>query len=498
MNKKVCIIGLGYIGLPTAALLANRGYEVHGVDIVQSVVDTINKGQIHIVEPELDTFVKAAVNSGKLKADTKPTKADVFIIAVPTPFHKSGYDIPTPNIDYVISATKSIAPYLKKGNIVILESTSPVGTTEKVAQILSELRPELFQIVNGELNIIDGGELKMDNEKGNYQLSILNSQLYIAHCPERVLPGQIMRELVENDRIVGGINEESTKQTANFYRSFVQGEVLETDAKTAEMAKLTENSFRDVNIAFANELSILCDKFGIDVWELRELANRHPRVNILYPGVGVGGHCIAVDPWFIVHAGGEDAKIIKTAREVNTYKTEWVIEKIKNTVNQWKLKKIDNGELKMENEKGNYQLSIINYQLKKDSQLKQPKVAIMGLSFKPDIDDLRESPALYIAKRLTSELENIICFEPNISSGKLTIDNVELEVIGKEAFENNSQLNNHSQFSILNSQLKHADIIVFLVAHKEFKSLITNHESLITNKQILDFCGVTEHKKNNR
>jgi UDP-N-acetyl-D-mannosaminuronic acid dehydrogenase len=392
---KICVIGLGYIGLPTAALLANRGYEVYGVDVVKETVDTINRGEIHIVEPELDTFVKSAVNSGKLKASLKPDFADVFIIAVPTPFHE-GY---VPNIDYVISATKSIAPYVKEGNIVILESTSPVGTTDKIAEVLKE---------NG-----------VDIEK-----------VYISHCPERVLPGQIMRELVENDRIVGGINEESTKQTANFYRSFVQGEVLETDAKTAEMAKLTENSFRDVNIAFANELSILCDKFGIDVWELRELANRHPRVNILYPGVGVGGHCIAVDPWFIVHAGGEDAKIIKTAREVNTYKTEWVIEKIKNEA------------LKFENQNG-----------------KKPTIACMGLAFKPDIDDLRESPALYITRRLIAEKLEILAVEPNIEH----FDEFEIYSY-KEA-------------------LQKADIIVLLVGHKEFKNLKTD-------KKVLDFCGV--------
>ena len=398
---KICVVGLGYIGLPTAALLANRGYEVHGVDVVKETVDTINRGEIHIVEPELDTFVKSAVNSGKLKASLKPDFADVFIIAVPTPFHK-GY---VPNIDYVISATKSIAPYVKKGNIVILESTSPVGTTDKIAEVLKE---------NG-----------VDIEK-----------VYISHCPERVLPGKIMQELVENDRIVGGINKESTEKVAEFYRSFVTGEVLETDAKTAELCKLTENSFRDVNIAFANELSILCDKFGIDVWELRELANRHPRVNILYPGVGVGGHCIAVDPWFIVHAGGEDAKIIKTAREVNTYKTEWVIEKIKNEA------------LKFENKNG-----------------KKPTIACMGLAFKPDIDDLRESPALYITRRLIAEGLDILPVEPNVKKFD------EFEVYDyKEA-------------------IKQANIIVFLVAHKEFKSLFTNHESLVTNKQILDFCG---------
>ena len=400
--RKVCVIGLGYIGLPTAALLANRGYNVHGVDIVQSTVDTINQGKIHIVEPELDTFVQAAVKSKKLKADTKPTEADIFIIAVPTPFHE-GF---VPNIDYVISAIKSIAPYVKEGNIVILESTSPVGTTEKIAQILSELRPELF-------------------EKNS-------SKLFISHCPERVLPGHIMRELIENDRIVGGITPEATKVTAEFYREFVEGKVLETDAKTAEMTKLTENSFRDVNIAFANELSILCDKFCIDVWELIKLANHHPRVNILQPGSGVGGHCIAVDPWFIIHTGGEDAKIIRCAREVNTYKTEWVIEKIKNSA------------LKFENENG-----------------RKAKVACMGLAFKPDIDDLRESPALYITRRLIEDKIDVLAVEPNIASFK------DFEIVDyKEAIEK-------------------ADIVAFLVAHKEFKQLTIN-------KQILDFCGVNK------
>ena len=399
--KKICVVGLGYIGLPTAALLANRGYDVYGVDIVQSTVDTINQGKIHIVEPDLDTFVKAAVNSGKLKADTKPAQADVFIIAVPTPFHKSGYEIPTPNIDYVISATKSIAPYVKEGDIVILESTSPVGTTEKVAEVLKE----------------NGVDIK---------------NIYIAHCPERVLPGKIMQELVENDRIVGGLTKEATKKVAEFYKTFVNGEVLETDAKTAELSKLVENSFRDVNIAFANELSIICDKFGINVWELRELANRHPRVNILQPGAGVGGHCIAVDPWFIVSDAPDDAKLIKTAREVNSYKTEWIIEKIKNEVLTFEI----------ENKR-------------------KPKIACMGLAFKPNIDDLRESPALYIVRRLINEGIEILAAEPNIDK----FDEFDLTDY-KNAVEN-------------------ADIIVFLVAHKEFKELKIN------NKQILDFCGVT-------
>ncbi|MEN5386569.1 UDP-N-acetyl-D-mannosamine dehydrogenase [Aliarcobacter skirrowii] len=395
-NKKICVIGLGYIGLPTAALLANRGYDVHGVDVVKSTVDTINQGKIHIVEPELDTFVKSAVNSGKLKASLKPDFADVFIIAVPTPFHE-GY---VPNVDYVVSATKSISPYVKEGNIVILESTSPVGTTELVEKTLKEE-------------------------------NIDTSKLYIAHCPERVLPGKIMKELVENDRIVGGLTQEATSKTVEFYNTFVSGEVLSTDARTAEMAKLTENSFRDTNIAFANELSMLCDKFDINVWELISLANRHPRVNILQPGAGVGGHCIAVDPWFIVHAGGETAKIIKTAREVNTYKTEWVIEKIKNAA------------LKFEVQNG-----------------RKAKVACMGLAFKPDIDDLRESPALYITRRLKADGLEILAVEPNIES--------------------------HKEFEIINYKdaIKQADIVTFLVAHKEFKNLDI--------KTDLDFCGVNK------
>jgi len=395
-NQKICVIGLGYIGLPTAALLANRGYDVHGVDVIQNTVDTINRGEIHIVEPELDIFVKSAVNSDKLKADTKPTEADVFILAVPTPFHK-GF---VPNIDYIVSATKSIAPYVKENDIVILESTSPVGTTDKVEEILKE-------------NGVD------------------TSKLFIAHCPERVLPGQIMRELVENDRIVGGTTPEATAKTVVFYKTFVSGEVLSTDARTAEMAKLTENSFRDTNIAFANELSILCDKFDIDVWELIKLTNRHPRVNVLQPGAGVGGHCIAVDPWFIIYAGGDDAKIIRTAREVNTYKTEWAIEKIKNEA------------LKFEAENG-----------------RKAKVACMGLAFKPNIDDLRESPALYITKRLIADGLNVLAVEPNIEEYK------NIKIVNYE------------------KAIEEADVVTFLVGHDEFKELnIKTH---------LDFCGVTK------
>ena len=399
-NKTICIIGLGYIGLPTAALLANKGYMVHGVDIVQDTVNIINRGEIHIVEPELDTFVKSAVNSGNLKADTNPTKADIFILAVPTPFH-DGF---VPNIDYIKSATEAIAPYIEKNNIIILESTSPVGTTDTVEKILQ---------ING----------------------VNTSQIFVAHCPERVLPGQIMRELVENDRIVGGTTPEATQKTVEFYKTFVSGEVLSTDSRTAEMAKLTENSFRDTNIAFANELSILCDKFGIDVWELISLTNRHPRVNVLNPGAGVGGHCIAVDPWFIVHAGGEDAKMIRTAREVNTYKTEWVIEKIKNEA------------LRFEQE-----------------HKRKAKVACMGLAFKPNIDDLRESPALYITRQLIASGLDVLAVEPNIDK--------------------------FAEFNIIDYEeaIKEADVVAFLVGHKEFSEL-----NIVTN---LDFCGINKKEKN--
>jgi UDP-N-acetyl-D-mannosaminuronic acid dehydrogenase len=395
--KKICVMGLGYIGLPTSALLANRGFQVHGVDINQKAVDTINHGRIHIVEPELDTFVKAAVDSGKLKASTVPAEADVFVLAVPTPFHHDSGDTPRPNIDFVLAATKAIIPFVREGNIVILESTSPVGTTDEVARVLRE-----------------GG---IDTDK-----------VYVAHCPERVLPGYIMRELIENDRVVGGTTPEATKITAAFYRTFVQGEVLETDARTAEMAKLTENSCRDVQIAFANELSLICDKMGIDVWELIRLANRHPRINILQPGVGVGGHCIAVDPWFIVDSDPENARLIRRGREVNLRKTEWVIEKIKAEA-----VKLGKGK---------------------------PVVALMGLAFKPDIDDLRESPAVHVAKSLQTEKAlDLLFVEPNLEE--------------------------HATFKLTapKEAVQQADLVVFLVKHKAFAGLNVQGP-------VLDFCGI--------
>ncbi|WP_206744524.1 UDP-N-acetyl-D-mannosamine dehydrogenase [Salinivibrio sp. IB574] len=393
----MCIVGLGYIGLPSAALLASRGYQVHGVDVSSEVVDTISQGKIHIVEPELDSFVRSAVNSGQLTASLKPEPADIFILAVPTPFHE-GY---VPNIDYVLDATRSIAPVVKAGDLVILESTSPVGTTEKVADVLREAGVDIEAV-------------------------------HIAHCPERVLPGHIMRELVENDRIVGGITPVASEKVAEFYRTFVNGEVLVTTARTAEMAKLTENSFRDVNIAFANELSLLCDKFSIDVWELIRLANRHPRVDILQPGTGVGGHCIAVDPWFIVHEGGEDAQLIRTGREVNIRKTEWVVEKVQTEVARFKA---ENG--------------------------RAPQVACMGLAFKPNIDDLRESPALWVFQQLVATNIQPLAVEPNLET--------------------------HANISLTSWQeaADKADLVVFLVAHREFKDLKVEG-------QVLDFCGVTK------
>ena len=400
-DKKICIIGLGYIGLPTGVLLANAGYSVHGVDVNQNVVDVINQGKMHIVEPDLDTFVHSAVESGRLRASTMPAEADIFMICVPTPFMHDDNPVPQPDLSYVEAAVKGIAQYVRPNNIVILESTSPVGTTELVRDTLSQCGVDVASI-------------------------------HFSYCPERVLPGRIMIELIENDRIVGGLTTAATDVTAAFYKTFVQGEVLKTDSRTAEMCKLVENSSRDVGIAFANELSILCDGLGIDVNELIRFANRHPRVNILQPGCGVGGHCIAVDPWFIVAKDPKNANLIRTAREVNNYKSKWVVEKVKNVALKFQ---IDNG--------------------------KPARIACMGLTFKPDIDDLRESPALAVAESLRDAQFDVVAVEPNIETYK----GLKLVSVAKGVMD--------------------SDIVVFLVKHRQFASLNTQR------KQVLDFCGAT-------
>ena len=400
MNPQVVTIGLGYIGLPTSALIASHGTNVLGVDINQQVVNTINEGKIHIVEPDLDKIVSTSVLKGNLKASTKAMAAEVFLIVVPTPF-KGNHE---PDISFVESATKGIIPLLKKGDLYIIESTSPIGTTEKMQNLIFEARPEL------------------------------KNKIYIAYCPERVLPGNVMHELVENDRVIGGVDEASTQKAILFYRKYVRGDLHGTNARTAEMCKLVENSSRDSQIAFANELSLICDKADVNVWELINLANKHPRVNILQPGCGVGGHCIAVDPYFIVSDYPAESKMIGTAREVNNYKSFWCAEKIQNEKLQFELK-----------------------------YGRKPKTALMGLAFKPNIDDLRESPAKYIAQKVlqNSNNEEYFIVEPNIES--------------------------HSIYKLTDFKeaINKADIIVFLVAHKEFKNL-----QIDKKKIILDFCGV--------
>jgi len=364
--KKISVIGLGYIGLPTAAMFASRKIEVVGVDVNQAAVDTINRGEIHIVEPDLDMVVRAAVNEGYLRATTAPEPAEAFLIAVPTPFKGDNHE---PDLSYVEAASRAIAPVLEKGNLVILESTSPVGATEAMAGWLSDARPDLAFPH-------DGGEA---------------SDIHIAHCPERVLPGKVMQELITNDRVIGGLTPECSKRAADLYRTFLTGEcVIASGPRVAEMAKLAENSFRDVNIAFANELSLICDKLEMNVWELITLANRHPRVNILQPGPGVGGHCIAVDPWFIVSSAPEHARLIRSARDVNDSKPNWVLDKVHEAI----------GAHLMENS---------------GLTAREVTVAVYGLSFKPDIDDLRESPALEIACQLAVQHTGpLLVVEPNI------------------------------------------------------------------------------------
>ena len=401
-HPEVVIIGLGYIGLPTAALIASNNVKVHGVDINPKVVETINRGEIHIVEPDLDLAVASAVKNGYLKAAIIPVEANTYIVVVPTPFKGRN----EPDISFVAAATNAIIPLLKDGDLYIIESTSPSGTTEKMMDLIYSLRPEL------------------------------TNKVHIAYCPERVLPGNVIHELVHNDRVIGGVNKASTQKAIAFYDKYVKGELHATNAKTAEMCKLVENSSRDVQIAFANELSLICDKAGINVWELITLANKHPRVNILQPGCGVGGHCIAVDPYFIVSDYPLESKIIGTAREVNNYKSFWCAEKIQTE------------KLKFELEYG-----------------RKPKVAIMGLAFKPNIDDLRESPAKYIAQKVLQNDSNGDYFivEPNIKD--------------------------HNVFKLTNYKvaIEQSDIIAFLVAHDEFKDLDIKEDKLVLN-----FCGITK------
>lgn len=403
MRPQVVTLGLGYIGLPTSALIAANRISVHGVDISQKVVDTINAGRIHIVEPELDAAVASAVSSGYLRADTKAVEAKVYLVVVPTPFKGGSHE---PDISYIQAATEGILPLLKEGDLYIIESTSPVGTTERMRDLIYNKRPEL------------------------------EGRLYIAYCPERVLPGNVMYELVHNDRVIGGLDEASTRKACEFYQQFVKGELHRTNARTAEMCKLTENSSRDVQIAFANELSLICEKAAIDVWELIRLANKHPRVNILQPGCGVGGHCIAVDPYFITAEFPMESQIIGKAREINNYKSFWCAEKVRSSIQQFE---IEYGRV--------------------------PAVALMGLAFKPNIDDLRQSPAVYITQRIlqSSNDESYFIVEPNIKEHPIyKLTSVE-EAVAK------------------------ADIIVFLVGHKEFKVL-----EVPEGKRVLDFAGVKQ------
>lgn len=401
---KACFMGLGYIGLPTAIIAAKSGVKIIGVDVNPRVVEMTNSGQLHIVEPGLETLLKEVIASGQLQASVTPEEADAYFIVVPTPF-KGDHE---PDISFVESATRMVIPFLKEGDLYVIESTSPVGTTEKMAELIFSLRPEL---------------------KG---------KLYISYCPERVLPGNVIYELVHNDRVIGGINEASTEKAIDFYSHFVEGTLHKTNARTAEMCKLTENSSRDVQIAFANELSMVCERAGINVWELIELANKHPRVNILQPGCGVGGHCIAVDPYFITAAYPNEAKIIAKAREINNYKAQWCVEKIKNAMLKFEL---DNN--------------------------RKPNVAMMGLAFKPNIDDLRESPA----KRITTDVMQ-------------SCNNAEIMVVEPNIKE-------HNVFKLTNylKAYEAADIVVFLTAHDEFKTLPYRDD-----KVILDFCGIFKRK----
>ena len=408
---RICMVGLGYIGLPTAAVIASRGVEVVGLDVEPKIVDMLNAGKVHIVEPDLDGLVQSTVKSGKFRATLTPEPADAFIIAVPTPF-KDGHK---PDLKYIEKAAQNIAPVLKKGNLVILESTSPVGTTAQMAEWLAAARPDLsFPQQAGE-----------------------NADIQVAYCPERVLPGKVLTELVENDRIIGGMSELCTERATDMYHIFVRGQCLPTTAPTAEMAKLTENAFRDVNIAFANELSLICDRLDINVWELIRLANHHPRVNILQPGPGVGGHCIAVDPWFIVDSAPDLAKVIAAARNVNDGKPRWVVDQVKRAADRFKA----------------------------------PVIACLGLAFKPDIDDLRESPAVEITAHIAEETgARIIAVEPFVK-----------ELPASLAKHKNIE------FADAKSAIAAADIVLLLVNHKKFMSI---NQKALNQKILIDTRGM--------
>ncbi len=418
--KKIAMIGLGYIGLPTATLFAARGLDVVGVDINQHAIDTINQGKIHIIEPELDMLVHAVVTQGKLRATTQPEIADAFLIAVPTPFKENH----KPDLSYIESAAKSIAPFLKKGDLVVLESTSTVGTTEQLADWLASERVDLsFPQQAGE-----------------------SADVQVAYCPERVLPGHVVRELVSNDRVIGGMTKKASDMSVSLYKTFVEGECIVTSARTAEMCKLTENSFRDVNIAFANELSMICDKLQINVWELIALANRHPRVNILQPGAGVGGHCIAVDPWFIVDKTPDEAKLIRTARVVNDHKPQWVVEKVKAAITDV-------------------------LAVKPNKKIADIKVACLGLSFKPDIDDLRESPAVEITKNIAKLGCQVLAVEPNIDLLPEVLNQANTKLLKLE------------------DAIQEADVACILVKHRYF---IEKAKSIQVSPNLVDAVGYSE------
>ena len=413
-GRKICVMGLGHIGLPTAGLLVSKGFQVHGVDVNPAVVETINAGRIHIHEPDLGGLVESAVRSGRLKAATRPAAADIFILAIPTPF-KEGHE---PDLAFVEAATRTIAPRLVPGNLVILESTSPVGTTKQVARWLVEESPELTIAGHTEHRAKSEGTIR------------------IAHCPERARPGRIIHELVANDRIVGGIDEVSAAAAADFYREFIAGKILITDSRTAELAKLAENTFRDVNIALANELSRICDQLDVDVWKLIRLANHHPRVEILNPGPGVGGHCIAVDPWFIIHSAPEQSRLIQAAREVNTDQPEMVVTKVRTEI----------------------------------ARIRHPTIACFGLAYKADIDDLSESPAVEVVLRLAREGSgHILSVEPHIETLPTPLADAGVRLCGAQ------------------EALAEADIVLGLVPHTAFRKI---SRQALQEKIVIDTCGL--------